>query len=401
MEEYIDLCEKVIEKTIPKVDYVDIRAGKTAYAKGQLLVGTMNDSLEEIHSISDEDYDINTLSFPNATTDNASKITSVDICKYSQDGNYCVRYGTTEDNTKCIESFAINSEGLYYQASKGATTDDVLIKKYRYTFEELKLYMNDGTIAGGIYAMAIGCPGFGGDIKKAVLAIVYGSRSEMHLRLLTYHLSDNGIIGKAYDNESNYIDVTTDITLENNRYYRDIIGDMNDSMIFYGQSYYATNDYNHRYYFKLNKLEIYGAVSGTEINYAVLTHSGDEISNSMGGSSYDSYSPMCLKITSDNKYCYFLGINSSGNAIPDGLHWAPVYDIHSSESPKSIWGKGISCIGTVNNKNYVIVPGDASGSAAAINIYELKENGGNPYIDDSSVFSTVNLTNYDAKVIRC
>lgn len=28
MEEYIDLCEKVIEKTIPKVDYVDIRAGK-------------------------------------------------------------------------------------------------------------------------------------------------------------------------------------------------------------------------------------------------------------------------------------------------------------------------------------------------------------------------------------
>ena len=29
MEEYIDLCEKVIEKTIPKVDYVDIRAGKS------------------------------------------------------------------------------------------------------------------------------------------------------------------------------------------------------------------------------------------------------------------------------------------------------------------------------------------------------------------------------------
>ena len=29
MEEYNDLCEKVIEKTIPKVDYVDIRAGKS------------------------------------------------------------------------------------------------------------------------------------------------------------------------------------------------------------------------------------------------------------------------------------------------------------------------------------------------------------------------------------
>lgn len=378
----------------------DIRSGKTAYAKGQLLVGTMNDSLEEIHAISNEDYDINTLSFASSTPpDNASKMASINICRYSQDGNYCVRYGTTEDNTKCIESFAVNSEGLYYQASKGATTDDVLYKKYRYTFEELKLYMNDETITTNIQAMAIGCPGFGGDIKKAVLAILYGTTTEMHLRLLTYHLSDNGIIGKAYDNESNYIDVTTDITLENKRYYIDIIGDMNDSMTFYGQSYYSGRIYE--YYFKLNKLEIYQTVSGTEINYAVLTHSGDEISNSMGGSSYDSYSPMCLKITSDNKYCYFLGINSSGNAIPDGLHWAPVYDIHSSESPKSIWGKGISCIGTVNNKNYVIVPGDASGSAAAINIYELKENGGNPYIDDSSVFSTVNLTNYDAKVIRC
>ena len=28
MEEYINLFEKVIEKTIPKVDYIDIRAGK-------------------------------------------------------------------------------------------------------------------------------------------------------------------------------------------------------------------------------------------------------------------------------------------------------------------------------------------------------------------------------------
>ena len=29
MEEYINLFEKVIEKTIPKVDYIDIRAGKS------------------------------------------------------------------------------------------------------------------------------------------------------------------------------------------------------------------------------------------------------------------------------------------------------------------------------------------------------------------------------------
>ena len=29
MEEYINLFEKVMEKTIPKVDYIDIRAGKS------------------------------------------------------------------------------------------------------------------------------------------------------------------------------------------------------------------------------------------------------------------------------------------------------------------------------------------------------------------------------------
>ena len=48
MEEYIDLCEKVIEKTIPKVDYVDIRAGKSNNSSIIMKDGSVDEVNTEI-----------------------------------------------------------------------------------------------------------------------------------------------------------------------------------------------------------------------------------------------------------------------------------------------------------------------------------------------------------------
>lgn len=205
----------------------DIAYGKTAYARGQKLIGTMtNNDVEEVYGTVDEAYDVNTAELLLGTPPNgAEKLKNGrKIFRTSKDGNYCVSYVTGADtNTKYIESFPINNNGLYYSASAGDTSSGVIYKKYRYTFEELGLYGDYGEPAIEVTDMCFGAPGFGGVSNKCILAIAYlaketADNNAVYIKFLTYHLSDNGIIGKAYEYETDYIDLTYKFT---KKYYND------------------------------------------------------------------------------------------------------------------------------------------------------------------------------------
>ena len=196
----------------------DIAYGKTAYARGQKLIGTsVNNEVEEIYGTVDEAYDVNSADILLGTPPNgAEKIDEEGRKNFalSKDGNYCVSYVTGADtNTNYIESFAINNNGLYYNASASDTGSGVIYKKYRYTFEELGLYGDYGEVATDIISMCFGAPGFGGMANKCILAIAYNAKRDadhtgLYCKFITYHLSDNGVIGKAYEYETDYIDLT-------------------------------------------------------------------------------------------------------------------------------------------------------------------------------------------------
>lgn len=197
----------------------DIAYGKTAYARGQRLVGTSsNNEVEEIYgTVVYENYDVNSADILlGRPPDGSEKINILgrQIFTLSKDGNYCVSYVVGADtNTKYIESFPVNDNGLYYNASAGATTDNIIYKKYRYTFEDLGLYGDYEEIATDILDICFGAPGFGGVTTKCILAITYKAKVDadnygVYVKFITYHLSDNGIIGRAYDYETDYIDLT-------------------------------------------------------------------------------------------------------------------------------------------------------------------------------------------------
>lgn len=350
----------------------DIAYGKTAYARGQLLIGTATGSVEEIHGISSEDYVVDRIiTAAGNPPDGAEKATEVSRYAFSQDGGYCVRL-VRAGGVSYMESFAINSEGLYYQASKGATTG-VTYKKYRYTLEELGIVNpNDGT-AGTVTWMALGCPGFGGDNKKCVLAILFSAGGTQYIRLLTYHLSDNGIIGMAYDGERNYIDVTFPTEITNNHSYNRIVADLTNPLNFYcSLTYYSSGTR----YFGLDKINVYQTVTDTNINYLITTYKGETIS-----ASYEN-DFCCLRLTEDNRYAVIYAYDSDTGRNQRAF----IYDIYSSDTPKWVnTGRSFAGVTAFNNRVFCIEDNSTS-SEIRINVYELKiGDDGNSWIDDSSV----------------
>ena len=228
----------------------DIAYGKTAYARGQKLIGTSaNNEVEEIYGTVDEAYDVNSAEFLLGTPpDGSEKINyrGREVFALSKDGNYCASFVTGETTgTKYIESFAINNNGLYYNASASDTGSSVIYKKYRYTFEELGLYGDYGEVATDIINIFFGAPGFGGVSNKCILAIVYKAKEDAddetaYCKFITYHLSDNGIIGKAYEYETDYIDLTIKFPKYNNSLAINLVGGIS-----------SNNEYN-KFYFVLN-----------------------------------------------------------------------------------------------------------------------------------------------------
>lgn len=192
----------------------DVVYGKTAYARGQKLIGTLqNTEVEEIYGIDTGTCKVETINSIQTDPFTKDKIT-VERIAYAKNLSYVVRLVHLNDdvNAKYIESYAINDKGYYIQQS-GNGSGDVVTKKYRYSMEELKIG-EDETIQD----IGLGCGGLYGDSKKCRLILLTLKKTLREgttdydympiVRSYTYHLSDNGIIGKAYENEyvedSNY-----------------------------------------------------------------------------------------------------------------------------------------------------------------------------------------------------
>ena len=229
----------------------DIKYGKTAYARGQLLIGTAMPEIEEIYgTVDNEPYKLKNTNL--AVTDPPDgqeriKYGSRDYLTFTRDGNYCVSAVIGNDsNKKYIESFMVTSDGLTYQAStnQGGTTT---YKKYRYTYEELGL-TDDAGNEGTVDSIAFSSPGFGGDVRKCLLAITYHtieqstSKKKYYLRILTYHMSDNGAVGKAYDTEYDIVDIKHKLSesTSTNAYIYNITFANNDIFKFYMLTHYPT-----------------------------------------------------------------------------------------------------------------------------------------------------------------
>lgn len=211
----------------------DIAYGKTAYARGQLLIGTMqNTDVEEIYGLDTES--VQTKNLTDISEEDPVTEDTIEVINtyFSKNLDYCVR--TTKLNGLdeiYIESYAINSIGLYIQQS-ASLSGEVTTKKYRYTKEELDIDSNET-----IQDIAFGCPGLLGSSTKCLLIILTIKQSadtgnyNLIAHLYTYHLSENGVIGKEYDNET-VVEITQSIDIVNSGYHKIATANLDSNRFF-------------------------------------------------------------------------------------------------------------------------------------------------------------------------
>lgn len=174
----------------------DIAYGKTAYARGQLLIGTMtNTEVEEIYGLSADGASIKNFNSYLTTDPELNKKLNSGSVFFSKNLDYAITSQTDEDGNKYIYSVPVGQDGVYVMASTnmgGETT----YKKYRYTVQELF-----GGVDGTISDIAIGAGGVDGDPKKCYLYIIRKEGDNQYLYVKTYHLRENGVIGREYSGE--------------------------------------------------------------------------------------------------------------------------------------------------------------------------------------------------------
>lgn len=178
----------------------DIAYGKTAYARGQLLIGTSkNNEVTEIYGINGNN--ITNKEFINMTTDPITK-EKIEPLEYtfSKNLDYAVRIVNYQEK-QYIESYPISENGLYIMQSTGIN-GAIETKKYRYSKSDLNIPEDEE-----INTLALGTGGILGDNKKAYLFVIthvkdsQGAISKEFIYVFTYHLRENGTIGKEYENE--------------------------------------------------------------------------------------------------------------------------------------------------------------------------------------------------------
>ena len=406
----------------------DIAYGKTAYARGELLVGTASfvstggsseggggnvQSIKEFYGAKDDPYTINdnsdvdiTLNIP---PDGSETLKQINRIAFSQNSDFLVRDVITNSEIKCIESFAVNENGIEYQASSNLE-DTVSYKKFRYTYEELGLTDENGVVATEIKYIAFGAPGFGGNNKKCILAITYDVDKAIYLKLLTYHLSDNGIIGKAYENE-NIINTITNINKKYDSSIKCLItGSQTDPLLFYiYKSLYNDNNYppttinkvkvilNSDLSYLVQVTEIYysNSYNTTADDQATLTLSKD--GKYLISRSFSKEAAMLFYVDDNNPAQNHLGI-SVGNICIEGLNkmiefytvssYAQIIiyslniegnkisstrektiktDLKTSSNDK-IWGSFIT-----NDLSKLIMMYGRGGSSIRLNVFDLQE----------------------------
>lgn len=255
----------------------DIAMGKTAWANGMLLTGNaifnQNNEVEEIYGASDEDFEITDGANLGLTTypDTEDEVTKRSYVTLSTDCNYCVSVvqlnGTTTNTEYAIESHIVTNQGLQIQASY-SDSDGLAYKKYRYTKEELGI--SDNEVVANI---VLGKPGLLSNSKNCLLVIfttdsltVSGTTS-YYAHFYTYHLTDNGIIGKAYPKEKYTVNHKQELLTGMRLTSWQPLGD--EPTVFF------TSSYNSGYKLRIIRLDIYADSNDTN-NVSVNINFGAE-----------------------------------------------------------------------------------------------------------------------------
>lgn len=227
------------------------------------MIGTMkNDDVEEVYGGVDEPYTINEyISYATAGLGDI-EITSYGTPRFSHDGNYMVRRLTDKNGNNYLQSFQVGDEGLIYHQSSSST--EIVIKKYLYTLEELGIDSN-----ASILDIAFGASGYAGKSNQCILAILFSKDDKNYVRLLTYHLEENGVIGKMSDYSTDNIEQT--IELPNNKFIN-ICGCKTNPYDFFILYWYRPNYRN----IGLTRFNI-ASVKGNDDNYSITYYNGDII----------------------------------------------------------------------------------------------------------------------------
>ena len=193
----------------------DIAYGKTAYARGQYLVGTLrNTDVEEIYGINTNTINVKELIAMTRDPITGENITR-NVIGFSKDNNYCVS-SATMNGVKYIESYAINENGLYVQQSSNMG-GQVTTKKYRYTYAELGIGDNEE-----IDDIEFTCAGVRNVAQDCYLILLTSENVDddyyQRVRVYTYHLRDNGVIGKEYDTQQYIVENLNDIVQSGSSY---------------------------------------------------------------------------------------------------------------------------------------------------------------------------------------
>ncbi len=333
---YVD-GEKIYGTLIPPTDYPtygtdttnanasssDIALGKSAYVNGQYVTGTANSSsspdVEEIKGLSTNDYvisdaNIGLTQYP----DSNKEVTERTCIAFSKDGKYCVSVANFNDfsngnipeseysNDYVIESHRVNSSGLIIDASSGEG-EGIVYKKYRYTKTELGLEDDEF-----VSSISIGAPGFLGYSTRCLLIIQTYTRTlqenssysyKYYLHVYTYHLNDNGVIGKEYNNSNYEVQgYREEITYA----YNIVFSNTQPSVFFLLRTYYN----NSTYYLYIRKCYV-SYIADTNGNLTINFVFGTEVRYRSGASGFNGFD-----ITLDDHYIYCC---SGGWSVDDGF----------------------------------------------------------------------------------
>lgn len=184
----------------------DIPWGKIAFSGGQAITGQAyhDPSIEAVYAANPNEYELHNNSVCMGQDPDSENIV---ICRkfieFSKDTNYCVSAVWLNEYVSAadfyIESHAVNDNGLIIHGSSGATNNSIVYKKYRYTKTELGIGANEE-----LQEIRLGAAGLCDNSDMCLLMI----RTDQYAHFYTYHLSENGVIGKEYSSEryivSNY-----------------------------------------------------------------------------------------------------------------------------------------------------------------------------------------------------
>lgn len=187
----------------------DIMYGKTAYARGQKIVGTMrNTDVEEIYgTIKENQFDSYNL---DSKDDDVYEIYDYAISKNLDYYVRIVRLSSTDDTDWAVESFPMDSSGIYKEATQNLTSQETTYKKYRYTKAELGIAQD---LPYHRFSVSLGAPGINNEANKCLFILretlvnndQYSTTAGAKLHFYTYHLTENGVIGQMYSSESDVI----------------------------------------------------------------------------------------------------------------------------------------------------------------------------------------------------